>query len=242
MIVSAKRVVALCATVFFLTGGSVSFAGMIGISPLRVDFDAENKSGVVRIFNTGDSDMSMQVDIRDWSQSASGEDQFEPATDVVAVPPIFSLGPGEVQLIRMGIVGEVPMDFEKSYRLFLTELPPPRTENSAGGLRMRLIVSVPVFSAPIVDSPVPGIQVAETTVEGEQVRARLHNPGKRHIRVAEVAVLTADGERAGLIDRPRYILPGASQDFIFDAVQANEVSRIAVTDTVGTIEHEVLTP
>jgi fimbrial chaperone protein len=239
MIDSATRVVALCAVTLFLAGVSVASAGMIGLSPLRVDFDSEKKSGLVRVFNTGDTDISMQVDIRDWSQSDTGEDQFEPATDVVAMPPIFSLAPGEMQLIRLGLVGDTPTDRESTYRLFFTELPPAPTN---GGLRMRLIVSMPVFSLPAVDLPAKNLEFVEMNFDDEEVRVRFHNPGERHIRVENIATFAADGRETGRIERPRYILPGANHDFVFDSETASELSRLAVTNTAGTVEYDVAIP
>ena len=61
----------------------------------------------------------------DWVQSEDGTDEYESTSDVIAVPPIFSIAPGETQIIRVGLVGGLSPDRELAHRLFLTELPRP---------------------------------------------------------------------------------------------------------------------
>lgn len=217
---------------------------MIGVSPLRVDFDEAQKSGVIRVFNTGDSDMSMQVDARDWRQADDGSDEYESTSDVIAVPPIFSIAPGETQIIRVGLVGGQRPDREQAHRLFLTELPSPTFDPLGGQLRMRLIVSLPIFTAPAALPAESDLEIVETSVEGNRLRARFRNPGNTHIRVQEVAAVTASGDKSQRTPSAVYLLPGATRDFYFDAGAGDKtISRlVAVTDTVGTVEYEVVTP
>ena len=244
MIAKAKGKAALCAAFLLFASAADAFAGMIGVSPLRVDFDVEKRSGVIRVFNTGDTALSMQVDARDWSQAEDGTDEYESTSDVIAVPPIFSIEPGESQVIRVGLVGGQRPDRELAHRLFLTELPQPKVDPLGGALRMRLIVSLPIFTAPAAVAPETGLEMVETVTEEGRLRARFHNPGNTHVRVQEVAAVDSSGAEAQRTSSAVYLLPGATRDFYFDTGEGNKtISRlVAVTDTVGTVEYEVVTP
>lgn len=238
------RKAALCAALLFCTGATQVFAGMIGVSPLRVDFDGVHKSGVVRVFNTGETDMSMQVDARSWAQAEDGSDEYDSASDVIAVPPIFSIAPGETQIVRVGLIGGQRPDRELAHRLFLTELPQPTFDPLGGKLRMRLIVSLPIFTAPSVAPPDADLEIVETSFEEGRLRARFRNPGNTHIRVQQVTAVGSNGSDAGSTGAAVYLLPGATRDFYFESgVGEQMISRlVAVTDAVGTVEYEVVAP
>jgi len=244
MMTKANGKAALCAAFLLLAGLADAFAGMIGVSPLRVDFDGTQNSGVVRVFNTGDTDMSMQVDARSWVQAEDGSDEYDSTSEVIAVPPIFSIAPGESQVVRVGLVGGQRPDRELAHRLFLTELPKPTFDPLGGQLRMRLIVSLPIFTAPAAVPANPGLEIVGTSMADGVLRARFRNPGNTHIRVQEVAALEASDDIAQRSDAAAYLLPGATRDYYFDTGGGEKsISRlVAVTDAVGTVEYEVVTP
>ena len=244
MIAKATRKAALCAAFLFLAGVASAQAGMIGVSPLRVDFDATQKAGVVRVFNTGDTDMAMQVDARSWVQADDGTDAYDSTSEVIAVPPIFTIAPGESQIVRVGLVGAQRPDREIAHRLFLTELPRPTFDPLGGQLRMRLIVSLPIFTAPAAVPADADLEIVETAIDAGKLRARFRNPGNTHIRVQQVTAVNQEGEETQRMDSAVYLLPGATRDFWFDAgAEQESISRlVAVTDAVGTVEYEVVTP
>lgn len=244
MSAKATRKAALCAAFLFLAALSSAHGGMIGVSPLRVDFDEVRKSGVVRVFNTGETEMSMQVDARAWTQAEDGTDEYDATGDVIAVPPIFSISPGESQIIRLGLVGGARPDREIAHRLFLTELPRPTYDPVGGALRMRLIVSLPIFTAPAAVVPDARLELIDTSIDAGRIRARFRNPGNTHIRVQQVTAVDPEGEEAQSTEAAVYLLPGATRDFWFDAgAEQKTISRlVAVTDAVGKVEYEVVTP
>jgi fimbrial chaperone protein len=237
MIARQKWKAALCAAFLLLAASVQAAAGMVGVSPLRVDFDAASKSGVVRVFNTGEDEISMQVDARDGSY------EYEATSDVIAVPPIFTIAPGETQIIRVGLVGGQSPDRELTHRLFLTELPKPQTDYLGGQLRMRLIVSMPIFTAPAAVEPESGLEMIETSIADGRLRARFRNPGNTHVRVQEIQAMAATGNDTQVTEAAVYVLPGSTHDFYFRQSEGQPtISRlVAVTDTAGTVEYEVVT-
>lgn len=232
-----NRKAALCAAFLLLTGDAL--AGMIGLSPLRVDFDAETNSAVVQVQNVGEDTMSMQVEARDWQQAPDGKDQYDSTDDVIALPPIFTIEPGETQIVRLGLLSGPSPDRELHHRLFFTELPAPLTDTTSSQLRMRLIVSIPIFTAPAAVESTTGLELVETVVEEGRLRARFHNPGNTHIRVGSVAAMSASGQELSRRDTAVYLLPGATHDFWFEVWDTAIAQLVAETDTLGTSVHEV---
>ena len=121
----------------------------------------------------------MQVDAVSWHQDYEGEDQYEPTTEILAFPPIFTIQPGQSQLVRIGLMAPQPAELEKAYRLYFTELPPPVSEAQSTALRMRLRVGIPVFSAPL-SPPQFNLRLVESQIDDDRLRVSLHNPCNTH--------------------------------------------------------------
>jgi len=237
------RIARLVAVIILMTWREAALSGTIGIAPLRVDFDHETRSAVMQIFNTGEESLAMQVEPLRWTQSAEGEDQYETASEVVAVPPVFQLAPGETQLVRVGLLSERPHALrEQTYRLFFTELPAPVEPGTRAGLRMRLRVSVPVFSAALAE-PQPELQLLGVALHNDRLQIRLQNSGNSHLRVAELQLLSGSGGQWRNANA-RYILAGGTRNFYFDDLPTDaNFSRLrAVTDDGGVREYEVAVP
>ena len=231
------RTTACLLVVFPFFAQSVVLAGKVGIAPVRVFLDAETRTAVVEVSNPGDSPIGMQADVMSWHQDDDGTDRYEPTTELLAFPPIFTIQPGKSQLVRVGLMSAHPAEQEQAYRLYLTELPPPVTDARGTSLQMRLRIGLPVFSAPL-SPPRLGLLLVDSRVEGDQLRVRLHNPGNTHIRVADLYVdELADKPRS---NAARYILPSASQEFLVDLPAGTTVSTIqAVTDQLGIQTYEI---
>ncbi len=231
------RTTACLLAVFPFFAQSVVLAGKVGIAPIRVFLDAETRTAVVEVSNPGDSPIGMQADVMSWHQDDDGTDRYEPTTELLAFPPIFTIQPGKSQLVRIGLMTAHPAEKEQAYRLYLTELPPPVTDAQGTSLQMRLRIGLPVFSAPL-SPPRLGLLLVDSQVEGDQLRVRLHNPGNTHIRVADLYVdELADKPRS---NAARYILPSASQEFLVDLPAGTTVSTIqAVTDQLGIQTYEI---
>src|SRR5438105_804682 len=72
------------------------------VNPIGFDLSAERASGVLRIRNTGDAPVRVQVGAVDWS--TDGRREILQHTDALILnPPIFSIGPGQTQFLRFGV-------------------------------------------------------------------------------------------------------------------------------------------
>ena len=219
---------------------SFASSAPLRIAPVRVFVDDAARTGVVTLTNPADTPMSIQVDAYSWRQSADGADEYEPTIEIVAFPPIFTIQPGESQLVRIGRLSESLTDRESTYRVYFTELPQPQElDNTQAGLRMRLRVGVPVFSAPSIARR-PELRVTSSEFLEDGLRVRLHNSGNTHIRVSELSTHEIlDSEPLASL---RYILPGASQEFTIPVPAGALVSAIqAVTEQLGATQYDLET-
>jgi fimbrial chaperone protein len=251
MLRTAKGRAAILAALPFLFLIQVATAASLDVSPIRVKFAAGQRSHVVTVRNTGDADISVQADPVEWSQDSDGIDVYTPAGTLLVVPRIFTIAPGDEQIVRLGRVSAESGDLEGSHRVFFTELAPSRGAGEAPGLSMRLRLGIPVFVAP-ASEPEPRLDLVSTEQIPEGVAVVLSNQGNVHIQVVlsnqgnvHIQVLDISGHMVGP-DQPEavsarvtaYLLPGTTRKFALRFGQGAVVSSLSVTtDTAGTVEY-----
>jgi fimbrial chaperone protein len=202
---------AAAAPLFFSSHGVC--AASFDVSPVRIDLSAKTRAAELRLTNMSAEEVSVQVDVRKWSQDFDGAEQLLDTNAVLAVPPLVTIPPGEPQIVRIGRRGEVSLDVEQSYRVLVTELAPSADVATDGPtLRMRLQLSIPVFIAPISGAAAPEIDVEELDELGGGQNLVLHNLGNAHAKIAEIDVRTDEDWiplSADTVNRVRYLLPDA---------------------------------
>jgi fimbrial chaperone protein len=104
-----------------------------------------------------------------------------PTRDLVFFPRLLVLAPGAQRVIRVGLATSVG-PVEKSYRIFIEELPPVETEQAApadGGVRVRVRVGIPVFVQPAGGRAEP--RLTGLGARQRRVMFELQNPGTVHV-------------------------------------------------------------
>lgn len=235
---------AACGLYFLLIGATVLNAGSIGVSPVRVTLSASQKVAGITVSNPSTQPMTIQVEFMNWSQ-LEGKDVFTFTREVLANPPIFTIPPGESQLIRVGLRRAPDDQLELSYRLFLQELPPPLSDEFQGA-QMLMRVSLPVFILPKgKTNPVLHLE-ASNALQGA-LKLNLTNNGNAHIKIKSVKLLLPSKVKSWVTyNSPIYILPGQSSEIIVPANLENPappsgtvLQLIAQTDA-GVIEADVM--
>lgn len=137
------RVLALAGALLF---GSLAHASAFTITPVRVDITFGRRAASIEVHNTGQQSAQMQAERYRWKADTGGEDELEPTEDFIVTPPIFTLEPGQRQIVR--VLMQAPSDplRETAYRLILQETPlgDPQANTVATVLR----ISLPVFVTP----------------------------------------------------------------------------------------------
>ena len=189
---------------------AAAHAGAFGVSPIRLDFDRNTRTGLVTVANDDERRLYFQLKLYVWTQTPEGEDQYAESADLVFFPQIMTVEPKERRLVRVGVKG-APAGPERAYRLFIEEMPDPGDTLTGGAqIAVRLRFGVPIFVAPAEKAaPLPEI-VAADAAKGA-VLVRIRNTGDRQIRFEEVVARSGDrtvGKAAGW-----YVFPGATRTF-----------------------------
>src|SRR5512141_2213007 len=100
-------------------------AGEWRVTPIRLDLGREAKTGVLTVANDGDDKLQVQMNAMEWTQDANGKDVYTETKDIIVFPKIMILNGKEEKILRAGIKMPAATK-EKTYRLFIQEIPGPR--------------------------------------------------------------------------------------------------------------------
>jgi len=135
---------------------------------------------------------------------------YEPTGELSFFPKIMDLPPGETRVIRLGL--RIPATtVEKTYRLFIRELPPPQ---EAAGSQVAIAVR---FGVPVFVEPVQLVETGQITgalYNGTDVTFEAANTGNVHFKVNRIALAAYDAEGAEVYATERdgwYLLSGAAR-------------------------------
>ncbi|MFA5941922.1 MAG: fimbria/pilus periplasmic chaperone [Sinimarinibacterium sp.] len=199
----------------FTTPPALAEPGGVSVSPVRVDLDAGQRTGALTLHNSTERRYRFQVEVMRWTQTPQGDDVYAPATGVLANPPLFELVPQAQQIVRVGLLGEVPASIEASYRIYFNEIELPRP-TAGSGLNVLLRLGVPMFVAP-VGAAQHRLEWSARLQDGA-LRLQADNRGNVHERRAQLRVLDAERGTALHADTGfRDILPGSRWQWTFPA-------------------------
>lgn len=230
---------ALCAAFLLIFQGQPSsVSAQVALSPVRVDLSDDHDKGIVRVSSQADSTLSYQVEVVSWSQSGEQREIYAPTEDILAVPPLFTLEPGDEQVVRIGMLIDADPAKERAYRMFITELAAPQEEESeTTGVNMRLRLGIPVFVAP---RAIPNATLTHVGSEYAEGRLFMHmkNSGNTHVRISEVRFQAPGMAEAQVESAALYLLAGQAAPVQVGLPEGNRFGKVTlVTDTLGVVEY-----
>ncbi|MBV8210796.1 MAG: molecular chaperone [Burkholderiaceae bacterium] len=215
-----------------------SYAGQFSVSPIRIDLDRKSRSDSITISNDETArTIQMRAKLVEWTQDPAGNDVYRDSDDLIFFPRIFSIQKQEQQVIRLGWKAP-PGATEKSYRLFLEELP-----QSAGGdakpAQVLFLVrfGVPVFVRPDTENFAGAIAALQATENGISVSVR--NSGNQNFQIQSLLIRSGHGYEKEIVGG--YVL-AVSTKVISTAIsyevctKLNRIDVVLKTDRIGTIE------
>jgi len=164
-------------------------AGNLQISPVSIQFRAEQGASSVTLQNHGDAPLVGQVRVYAWDQR-DGQDVLTPAVDVVASPPVMEVAARSSQVIRLVRRNPAQGAAEQSYRILIDEV--PRDDAGGSGVAIRLQYSVPVFVQPADPQAGPKLHWELFRRDGAWM-LRVRNDGSMHAQIG-AATLHANGK------------------------------------------------
>lgn len=199
----------LCWTAFAVALGlglSAADAGTLKVSPIKVTLPADGRTEVIHLKNPDARSTLVQVHAVEWAE-ADNLDQAKRVDEILAIPPIFELGPESEQVIRLALRNPGAASKEKAYRLLLTEVP---EEIEGGGISFAVRLNIPLFVTPKGAEPEPLWRFGYT--QSGEAELVLANHGNAHLMVKSLALRGAGQERTLFeTDQFAYALAGSEQ-------------------------------
>jgi fimbrial chaperone protein len=162
-------------------------AANFDIQPIRIVLDEKVKLEKLIIKNVSDVDFPLQIKAYEWSQNEKGEDVYKETNDIITFPKILSIKTGEEKFIRIGS-NVPPGTREKTYRIYVEEMPSPEAEKEKQGANVTLFmkIGIPVFINPIkIDdhADIEGLEMINGTL-----KVKVKNNGNKHFMVTGINV------------------------------------------------------
>ncbi len=193
-------------TVAFLCwfGSALSLAGSYSVHPVTLGLSAAQPATTLKVRNREQSPVTLQLTTRKWSQTG-GEDLLSNTRDIIAVPPSFTIAPGDEQIVRIGLRQVEPLVLEQAYRVILQEI--PGASSHGGGLQFALNMSLPLFVRP-PQAPKPELEWLVQRAADGRVALSVENRGNGHFKFTSWRLQDGDKD-LGAETKLHYVLPGA---------------------------------
>ena len=194
--------------------------GALRVSPSRLEFSTDAKSGMVSLLNEGPERFRLLVTASEWNQNAEGRDIYTKTSDIVFYPKNIILEAGGQQVIRVGTRGPSSAR-EKAYRLIIEETGQPndpilkKDENSLRKIGVRS--SILIFVKPRIEQ-FSG-EISNMKLSKGVASVAILNSGSAHVTVTSVSLRGTAADGKELLNREFagwYLLSGASGTYQTD--------------------------
>lgn len=193
---------------------SLSYAGEWRVTPIRLDFDKEAKSAVITVSNDSADKVHLQIKAMEWVQDAEGKDKYNDTSDIVYFPKIMVLEKNEEKILRAGIK-TAALEKEKTYRLFIEEIPEPsKAEGAKVAIALRF--GVPIFVKPQKEETKGEIEKLEMS-KGGALKAVVKNSGNVHFMISSINIKGKNKAGDEIFSKELsgwYLLNGISRPYI----------------------------
>ena len=177
-----------------LTSAAPSVAASFQASPVNVEIRAPGSTSNVTIKNEADTPLNAQIRVFRWSV-VDGHEKLEPATEMVASPPMAQIAPKSEQIIRLVRVAKTPVVAEETYRIYVDEIPEP-TARKANQIGIALRYSIPIFVMPNAPSEAQLTWSLERSGTDTYIAAT--NSGGRRMKISSLNLKDASGASVSL--------------------------------------------
>lgn len=204
--------------------GALCWAGGFQVYPIRVFLNASESSTLMTVRNDGSERLRLQVSVMAWDQNKQGEMILNPTEDIIFYPTLLTINPGDQRNLRVGTHTK-EVSKEKSYRIFVEELPPNEKLQSSG-VRFLTKVSIPIFLQPRKVETKGTID--QLTMRKGELSFDIKNDGNVHIQPREIRIKGTSPDGGVQLDRKIpgwYVLSGGHREYRID-VQKNECLKI----------------
>lgn len=213
-------------------------AGGLEVSPVRTYLSPQKTRQAIELRNPGDKPILVEVENFLWRQQ-EGKDQLTLTQDILTVPPVFTVAPGQTQIIRVGFRKQPQAEKELSYRIMISQV--PDQVNPDQGINVVLRLSLPVFYTPRKTDPDP-----KWLISASGDKLQLYNAGLQHLQISKISVFSpAQPDKAlAEIEGAGYVLPGATKSWPLEAKlsASDQELQIKMESNRGEMQNTVKLP
>lgn len=206
-----QRIVIIVLALLLTAGlvGSPARAADFTVNPIQIFLSSQSPSAILTVQNTSTETLRFQLNAFGWAQDSAGQMVLTPTTEIIFFPRLLSLAPSEQRIVRVG--ASVPQGpVERTYRIFVEELPPATTQSTpAGQVRVLARMGIPIFIAPRTGRE--ELRLGPPTLSPGHVVFELRNTGTKHAIPQEIRVRGLGSAGEALWERESegwYILAG----------------------------------
>jgi fimbrial chaperone protein len=194
--------------------GSRANASSFTVNPVKITLSGKEQSALLGLQNQTDEEIRFKIVAHAWQQSPDGAMKLQDTKDVVVFPTLLTLGPRQMRKLRVGMT-VAPGDVEKTYRVFVEELPPLKSPTAdKSEVRVLTKMGIPIFIAPgksTVVGVVEGKVVSKATLD-----FTVKNTGSVHFLASALWVRGLDSAGATVFEKKIegwYVLAGGSRSW-----------------------------
>ena len=223
-----------CACVLWSVGAA---GASLEVNPVSLTLSAAQPVAALTVRNAGTQPASLHLQLMAWTQ-VDATDHYAATRELLATPPIFTLAPGAVQTVRVGLRRAVDPERELAYRLYLQEIP-DAVATDGTGVRIALRIGVPVFVPP--RAPAAPLLRWRAHRDGGAIVLHAQNTGKSHARILELKFLS--GSQMVAESTAAYVLAGQSWRWRFAVSPmpaAGTQLRVSAKTTTGEVNTDVV--
>jgi fimbrial chaperone protein len=205
---------------FALAHAGVAHSGTFQVNPIRITLSRVSSTSLLSVRNDSGEKIRFQIGVFAWDQNPKGEMLLNPTEDLIFYPSLLALEPGDERKIRIGTDNPIVAS-EKSYRIFVEELPPLETAQT-DGIRILTRMGVPIFIQP--PKPIVQGRLDQLRVQGSELIFELKNVGNVHFFPRAVRVKGAGFQGAAFLERELqswYILAGRTTEYRLEIPRAD---------------------
>ena len=207
-------------TLLVILGTGVALCGTFHVNPIRIFLSAQSTTALLTVRNDSAEKVRFQVGVFEWDETPQGEMLLNPTDDLIFYPNLLAIDAGEERKIRVGSTKSIVAS-EKSYRIFVEELPPVEKSDHSG-IRILTKMGIPVFIQPAKQS-VQG-QVADVKLSETEFSFEIRNAGNVHFFPRNISVQGRGPQGETILAsqlQPWYILSGGVRKYSVEIPQGD---------------------
>ena len=223
-----------------------AIASAFTVNPTQIFLTPKTTSALLTLRNESDETLRFQLTVFAWDQSPQGEMKLQPTQDIVFFPTLLTLAPKEERKVRVG-ASTTFAAAEKTYRIFVEELPPQAPGTTQSSVRVLTKMGVPIFMQPAKTQAQGGLR--DLTVKNGVFTFGVSNTGTVHFVPQSVRVRGMSGAGEVVLDKQVegwYILAGGvrAYELKLPSPECTKMTALSVEVQVGasTLKERLETP